>query len=375
MNIGINIVERKPIVNGSPRIICGNSGDTITFTFDSEWSKYTAKVARFVYVKNGVVEPQEVLFNGNVVEIPVLSNITEVYIGVYAGELRTTTPVTIPCDFSILCKGGEPVDPTPDIYAQILDALNAKLILEGNAQSATKLETPRTIQVDLEKSDGASFDGTEDVTPGVTGVLPIENGGTGANTPTGVLKNLGINATLDELNYVHNVTGPIQEQLNEKSESNHTHTTVNSTTHGFMSSTDKLKLDVFPNLIEDSDNSGCYYRMVNGEKEWLNPPLKQEVEYRTTERMDGYAVYKSLKFIGRFNAGTTQHIENQTVKNYQVFKYESFISGGSPLPYDSTNNSQYNININVGSNGVLVELGSSAGTDVQIFIIFHYIKG
>lgn len=190
MNIGIKIVERKPIVEGSPRLVCGNSGDTITFTFDSEWSNYTAKVARFVYVKNGVVEHQEVLFNGNVVEIPVFSNITEVYIGVYAGDLRTTTPVVIPCDFSILCKGGELVDPAPDIYTQILDALNEKLILEGNAPSATMLETPRDIHIDLESNESVSFDGTEDVNPGVTGILSIENGGTGADTPEGVRDNL-----------------------------------------------------------------------------------------------------------------------------------------------------------------------------------------
>lgn len=205
MNIGIKIEERKPIVEGSPRLVCGNSGDTITFNFDSEWDEYVTRVARFVYVKNGVVEAPEVLFNGNVVEIPVLSNITEVFIGVFAGELRTTTPVTIPCDLSILCKGGKTVDPTPDIYAQILDALNAKLILEGNAQSATKLETPRNIQVDLEKSTGVDFDGTEDVTIGVNGVLPIEKGGTGATNPEGVLNNLGVDLSLYAQNPVKRV--------------------------------------------------------------------------------------------------------------------------------------------------------------------------
>lgn len=43
---------------------------------------------------------------------------------------------------------------------------------------------------------------------------------------------------------------------------------------------------------EDASFPGCYYRMVNGIKEWINPPMVENVEYRTTERIDGKAVYK-----------------------------------------------------------------------------------
>lgn len=44
-------------------------------------------------------------------------------------------------------------------------------------------------------------------------------------------------------------------------------------------------------VIEDTENQGCYYRMVNGEKEWFNPPMTQFVEYRTTERFLNKPVY------------------------------------------------------------------------------------
>ncbi|WP_304736527.1 hypothetical protein [uncultured Desulfovibrio sp.] len=55
--------------------------------------------------------------------------------------------------------------------------------LEGNgtALAAKKLETPRAITVNVGSPYGAAFDGTKDIQPGVTGVLPISNGGTGAN--------------------------------------------------------------------------------------------------------------------------------------------------------------------------------------------------
>ena len=56
------------------------------------------------------------------------------------------------------------------------------------ANTATKLATARTIQTNLASDSTASFDGSANVTPGVTGVLPVANGGTGNSsvdtTPT-----------------------------------------------------------------------------------------------------------------------------------------------------------------------------------------------
>ncbi len=50
------------------------------------------------------------------------------------------------------------------------------------AGNATKLATARTIQTNLASATSASFDGSANVTPGVTGTLPIANGGTGQAT-------------------------------------------------------------------------------------------------------------------------------------------------------------------------------------------------
>ena len=51
--------------------------------------------------------------------------------------------------------------------------------IAGNAGSATKLATARTIQTNLASTAAASFNGTTNITPGVTGTLPVANGGTG----------------------------------------------------------------------------------------------------------------------------------------------------------------------------------------------------
>lgn len=50
------------------------------------------------------------------------------------------------------------------------------------AAAATKLATARTIQTNLGSTSSASFDGTANITPGVTGTLPVANGGTGATS-------------------------------------------------------------------------------------------------------------------------------------------------------------------------------------------------
>ena len=52
----------------------------------------------------------------------------------------------------------------------------------GTAAAASRLSTARTIRTNLASASAASFDGTASVTPGVTGILPVSNGGTGKST-------------------------------------------------------------------------------------------------------------------------------------------------------------------------------------------------
>ena len=63
------------------------------------------------------------------------------------------------------------------------------LPLNGKAVSASKLETPRKLQVNLRSSSFQYFDGTADAMDiGVSGVLPIEHGGT--STSDGVINTI-----------------------------------------------------------------------------------------------------------------------------------------------------------------------------------------
>lgn len=60
-----------------------------------------------------------------------------------------------------------------------------------SANSATKLATARTIIANLASSAAGSFDGSADITVGVTGTLPIANGGTGSTTADAARTALG----------------------------------------------------------------------------------------------------------------------------------------------------------------------------------------
>ena len=145
MEFQIDVAEKVARVIGSPVIICGNSDYTIRFTFDAEWLDQPAKTARFKWVRGGILEYEDVVFTGSTVAVPVLSNTTAVQVGVYAGELQTTTPARVPCIRSILCGGGTHPEPPQDVYLQLLEML----------QNAS-VQTPVTLAIE-ERNTGAPF--------------------------------------------------------------------------------------------------------------------------------------------------------------------------------------------------------------------------
>ena len=65
---------------------------------------------------------------------------------------------------------------------------NHWIMLTANTR---RLTTARTIRTNLGSTSSASFDGTASITPGVTGTLPIANGGTGATSASTALSKLG----------------------------------------------------------------------------------------------------------------------------------------------------------------------------------------
>ncbi|MBR6604637.1 MAG: hypothetical protein IKK92_01995 [Prevotella sp.] len=61
--------------------------------------------------------------------------------------------------------------------------------------------------------------------------------------------------------------------------------------------------------IESTEYPGCYYRVVHGETEWINPPNEYGVEYRLTERWKGRPVFKETIFVPSLPSNSHAYIE------------------------------------------------------------------
>ena len=83
-------------------IVCGNGDYEIVFSFDNVWSAHVKKTARFIWNNQYI----DVEFTGDTVEVPILSNTTLLKVGVYAGDLISSSPAEIKCIPSIICEHG-----------------------------------------------------------------------------------------------------------------------------------------------------------------------------------------------------------------------------------------------------------------------------
>lgn len=117
----MNITVRNKIATKTDNVayVCGNSDYVINFDFDSEWDAYDTKTARFAH--DG--QHTDVVFSGNQCNVPIITNTYAFHVGVFAGDLHTTTAARVPCRKSILCGSGAPADPTPDVYDQLMEII------------------------------------------------------------------------------------------------------------------------------------------------------------------------------------------------------------------------------------------------------------
>lgn len=130
----IEIIIREKIartVDKHAFAVCGNSDYTVKFDFDSEWDSYETKTARFKY--NGSYT--DVPFSGDTCPMPVITNAYRVEIGVYAGELRTSSPALLPLRRSIL--DGDETE--AEVSHEIKDTFGKML--------AGKIDAPQVAQV------------------------------------------------------------------------------------------------------------------------------------------------------------------------------------------------------------------------------------
>ncbi len=143
----VNIrVKNKIAISPEEHIVCGNKDYQIVFEFDSEWNSHETKTARFVWNGNR----EDVVFSGNRCNAPAIRGATVCAVGVFAGDLCTTTPALVSCIKSILCADGLPVEPSPDVYAQIMERMNEleESVKENPSGGGVDFETDATLKLE-----------------------------------------------------------------------------------------------------------------------------------------------------------------------------------------------------------------------------------
>ena len=123
-NIKVTVRNKIARTQDAPEIVCGNSDYAAVFDLDAEWA-YDLKTMHVVWndIPTGEQRFADVQFTGSTAMLPAIYNAYRVEIGVYAGDIRTTTPAVVPCARCITDGAPMHPDPPPDIYEQLLETI------------------------------------------------------------------------------------------------------------------------------------------------------------------------------------------------------------------------------------------------------------
>jgi hypothetical protein len=140
------------LVDEEQFLVCGNNDYEVVFDFDSDWEGINAKTAVFVYGDTPIHQP----FTDNICEGVEIRNATLCAIGVFAGDIKTTTGAVIECKTSIRDLGGVPKPPSKEVYDKIMDLLNEAISNVGmTEEEKAELEAKLANKVDKEIFDDA----------------------------------------------------------------------------------------------------------------------------------------------------------------------------------------------------------------------------
>lgn len=128
----INITVKGKVASSDTKtIVNGNSDYTVNWVLDGEWADYDTKTMRVRHYDGTVID---CIFTGCSCSLPIITETCMIEIGLFAGNLITSTPVTISCTRCIMDDEGPVKDPMPDVYAQIMERLDS---LDGIAPATS----------------------------------------------------------------------------------------------------------------------------------------------------------------------------------------------------------------------------------------------
>lgn len=117
-------IENKIATADDKQIVCNNSDYKVKFTFDEEWAEHDVKTMRVNYNSSY----QEVVFTGDEVALPEIPHTASIEIGVYAGNLKTSTPALFIAKKSIKGSDATHAAPAEDVYNQLVSMIEAGML-------------------------------------------------------------------------------------------------------------------------------------------------------------------------------------------------------------------------------------------------------
>lgn len=125
----LNIAVRNKIATTTDpaTVVNGNNDYTVVFDFDSEWDSLSNKTAMFVYGREEQ-KYKTVTFTGNSCVMPALYNTGYVLIGVFAGNIKTTSAAYVKCipcikdnDSTLDTGSGGTIDTGTNDHSQLIN--------------------------------------------------------------------------------------------------------------------------------------------------------------------------------------------------------------------------------------------------------------
>ena len=117
----------------------------------------------------------------------------------------------------------------------------------------------------------------------------------------------------------------------------------------------------------DSDYSGCYYRMNGAAKEWINPPMQLGVEYRTAGRYNSKPVYAKAISFGQAPNATYKDVSHGIENFSQLVSYTGMMGGANLIETPALDSIQINAsNIRITTNS---DVSAS-----YVYLVLRYTK-
>ena len=126
---------------------------------------------------------------------------------------------------------------------------------------------------------------------------------------------------------------------------------------------------------ESTDYPGCYYRTVDGVREWINPPMAWDVEYRTTERYNSKPVYVKSMGLGTMPAASTLKsvsFGTGTEVAIDVTGRMEYDSDTYTIPFDRGNGTSAAIFAK--SSQICLLSGANSIASYNVYAVVKYIK-